>query len=143
MKTLTQIEPLLMKLGSNVSDASNWIARLDDFSARLKKTIGGTPRRFTRENAIELLLIAATVKAGAAPLVAASYAKSAMTRFKSTGKPSGEWLVFRCGNFTSSTDANDPDMRALTKKSGRVPLSLVPFGEIIRMVDDLFNRDNV
>lgn len=142
MKTLSDIEPVLSKMGASVRDASNWIARLDDLRDRLPATIAGSARKLSRDHARDLCLIAAMVKAGAAPAMASIFSASLLRSLKATGKVQRNWLVFPAGKLDEVIGTNAPDIAALSRQFGEVPLSLVPVGAVVRMVDDLFEDKN-
>lgn len=138
MKTLTELAPVLEQFGSSTRDASNWIARDKALAARLPKTIAGSAREFSRLDAIDLVSIAALVKGGAMPARAASYSAAMVRSVKATGKASREWIVFPCGRLKDAVGSDKPDPNEMVKHFGEVPLSFVPIGAVVRMVDKLF-----
>jgi hypothetical protein len=138
MKTLVELEPLLLKMGSTAKNGANWIERLEQLRYSMPPTLPGQSRMFQHIHAVELVAIAALVNGGAEPRQAAPIAAAVVRSVKATGKPAREWIIFACGNFTKGKHVDKPDLEALTKELGMVPLSCVPIGAVVRMVDDLY-----
>jgi len=138
-KTLAEIVPIIVRLGGSQADAGNWLARLK-FSTRMKPTIAGKARQFTRLNAIELALLTAFVQVGGRPSDALKKAGHVIGEMG--GKLFREWVAFACGDLQLTTWMSAPDLDQIEKAWGGrfvgVPVSLVPVGAIIRMVDELY-----
>jgi hypothetical protein len=137
MKTLAQLEPLLLKMGATAKNGATWIERLDHLRNSMIPTLPGQSRPFPNIKAKQLIFVAALVKAGARPAQADAYAAAAMSDIE-VGQPVPEWLVVAAGDFQSGLPTDFPDVAELTEHFGAVPLTMIPLRAIEKMVDDLY-----
>jgi hypothetical protein len=135
LKTTAQITPVV---GADVNNIDNWIGRLE-LSTKFEPSRRGRERQFTRENTIELAIVAALVQAGLKPQSAAAYADMGLRNLRHGGQR--EWLIFPAGDATKAFGSDQPDPAALAKKFGAVALSFVHVGEIVRRVEELFSAE--
>lgn len=142
MRTLYELEPLLKHVGQSLKFASNAIERNEQLRLSLPATVPGQPRMFNRLHAIQLITMAAFVTAGARPKRAQPLAAAIVRGARAPG-PLREWMVFPAGKFEkgAAIATNEPNLAALNAEFGSVPLSLVPIGAIVRMIDQLYAEE--
>ena len=138
MKTLDDLEPLLVKVGATRKNGATWIERVEMLRNALPATLPGQPRQFLHYHAVHLVVMAAIVVAGAEPREAVRIAASIARSAKGSTRPAREWLVFARGDFSKSTWTDAPDSASLIERFGLVPMSLIPVGTIVRMIDELY-----
>ena len=86
--------------GASGGSIENWIARLS-LATSYEETVQGRARRFSKDNAVELGVIANLVKQGMKPAAAAEVAAK-LFEFMKSKKPRGFLTVFPGGNYTIS-----------------------------------------
>jgi hypothetical protein len=93
--------------GASGDNLESWIARLS-LSTAYEETVAGRARKFSRDNAVELGVIANLVKQGQKPAAAAEIAADLLKHLK-TKKPKG-WLTifFDSGHFVISDEPPGP-----------------------------------
>jgi hypothetical protein len=84
--------------GASGDNLESWIARLS-LSTAYEETVAGRARKFSKDNAMELGVIAALVKQGMKPAAAAEIAANLFEIMK-TKKPKGFLTVLPGGNYT-------------------------------------------
>jgi MerR HTH family regulatory protein len=92
--------------GVHEDKLESWIDRLS-LSTQYETTVAGRARRFSRDNALELGVIATLVKQGSKPKHAAEVAAQLFEIMK-TKKPRGVLTVFPNGRYTISDKPPGP-----------------------------------
>lgn len=140
MKNSLDLEPLIVAVGSSWKSASNWIERIELVRNFLQPTLPGQPRQFRHHEAVLLVTTAALVAGGAKPKMAAPIAAAIARAVKANGKPAREWLIYRGGNFKKGVHTDSTDAAEVAKQVGAGPLCFIPIGDIVRMVDRLWQE---
>lgn len=125
-------------LGVSRVNADNWQTRLD-LSTEYAPTIRGVPRQYSRENVIELAVIAAFTKAGCPARRAAAYAAAVLRQDR--GRQLKKWLIVLAGEFQHGRSTNDPSEVSLIEMAAMSPnqvVTLIHVGAIVATVDRLF-----
>ena len=138
MATHITASRLLPEIQASVRDLDNWIGRLD-LSTKFRAREPGKARLFNRWNAIELGMIAALVRGGAAPGVAALFARPLVE--DADRNHQREYFVFAAGDLKQAIGTNSLDsIDEIAAKYPGKTLSLVPVGAIVRAIDKLFDE---
>jgi hypothetical protein len=140
VKTLIDLEPTLIHLGSSVKNAANWIERLDHLRNAMLPTLPGQSRLFPSIKAKQLILVAALVQSGARPSQADAYAASLILDIK-RGVELPEFLVVQSGNFSAASPMEYGELKALRDFFPAVPVTIIPVRAIVALVDNLFKDD--
>ncbi|MCP1762075.1 hypothetical protein [Bradyrhizobium japonicum] len=123
-------------------DLENWVSRLD-LATRYHQPERGHPRMFSRINAIELGMIAAFVRGGAAPSSALAFARSFVEDAKA-GRlhKRRRWFVFPAADLRRGieTDRFDPDSEDIKSLNAKT-LSMVDVRGLIDGIDALFRAE--
>lgn len=134
-----QLSDFKAAIGISRADVENWLPKLD-LSTEYAPTVPGVPREFTRENVLELGIIAAMRKTGCSSLLtAAAYARMVIRGYRNGDLR--EWVAFPAGDFTKGTGTNSPadlDFAALAEASPNRAVSLIHLGKIVATVENLF-----
>lgn len=126
------------KIGASRTDVENWRDRVHLWT-EYEPTTPGVAQNYSRENVLEMAVIAAMKKAGC-PLRSASAYAGMVIRGHRNGDLR-KWLVFPAGDFAQGTGTNDParvDFADLAGKSPQRAVSLIHVGAIVETVDKLF-----
>jgi hypothetical protein len=133
--------------GAGTRDIDNWINRLE-LSTTFDATTQGVPRRYYKDNALELGFMAAMVRAGVAPSTANAYVRSLLDELKFHRRGQGHWrpwLVFPAGDAKRAYSTDSPDMNEFQQRfasdadDGAAPvLVVVPLQGIVDRVERLF-----
>jgi hypothetical protein len=141
MKTLVDLEPTLVHLGSSAKNAANWIERLNHLSKAMLPTLPGQSRLFPKMQAKQLILVAAFVRSGARPSEAdesaASFAKEA-----EQGVELPEFLLVQSGDFGSWSAMDSSELEGFRKYFPTVPITIIPLRAIARLVDDVYASES-
>jgi hypothetical protein len=134
---------ILDVVGASSHDIENWIGTLELFS-KFQPTVRGRARLYSRDNVLELALLAAFVKAGVRPSLAAAHAAQQLRSVRHSGRVVREWTAFAVGNPDKAIGVQQLDdevIKSLLKDGRAAAVSILAIGEIKRRVDALFERD--
>jgi hypothetical protein len=137
MKTVTDIEGAT---GASLVNANNWMARFE-LSTHFLPATRGRPRRYTRQNALEIAVINAFVTAGIRPGRAVSFARGIVEHHDIffTGPRLGGWFVVSASDDSRGIAVDNISLGALVERfPGALAFALIPIAEIIRRVDAYF-----
>ena len=146
------LNEILPTIGAPASSIENWLMpdRLRLYTS-FEGTTRGRARLFSRNNTLELALIAAFIKAGAAASGAAAMAEAVLraeTNAAALGRPKNydvrEWWVFAAGDMTKGSELSTINLKKLQprlKPAWPPVLTIVHVGEIVRRVDKLFGGE--
>jgi hypothetical protein len=137
MKTLVDLEPTLVHLGSSAKNAANWIERLDHLRNSMLPTLPGQSRLCPNIKAKQLILVAALVQSGARPSEADGYAASLVGDIEQGIEPP-EFLVVQSGNFSAASPMESGELNSLREFFPAGPVTIIPVRAIAALVDDLF-----
>lgn len=135
-------------IGAQRREIETWIARKDQIGLRTvyADTVGGSARKFTRENVLELAGLTALVKVGLAPRHAVAFAEIIVDNDR-LGRRQRKWLVFQAGDLTRAIETDSLDSAILeqtaTEADFAPAISAICVGEIVRRVDQLFSPEKV
>jgi len=143
-QSITQAEVEQLS-GAAWKDLRNWIDRLT-FATKLAKTRQGVPREFSRDNTIEISLIARLVRSGISPTVASDRVRLLFDHWEHD-QPLG-WVLFVCGDEPTAIDVvcldKPPNAKALAllAEQGRV-FVIIHAADLVDRVDTYFNGGGV
>jgi hypothetical protein len=118
--------------GASGDNIESWIARLS-LSTEYEATVQGKARKFSRDNALELGVIASLVKQGQKPHYAAKIAAELLDRMK-TKKPKGWLTIFLdSGHYTISDKPPGPTIQKY------ISCVCVNMGQLEHEIDEYLN----
>jgi hypothetical protein len=125
--------------GVSVRDVENWLGRLTLVTAYHQPTLG-QPRIFSRENAVELAMIAALVASGMSPAKAAPIAGLIVRQTQNRFDRVSDWLIFSPQDPSRFVTSDAPDVNGLHKKVGGDAIVCLRAGDIVARVLKLFEN---
>jgi hypothetical protein len=137
MKQVTRTQ-LAALSGVSTLDIQNWMMRLP-LSTKYANTTSGVARQFSRDNALEILLMSRLIKNGMAPAAAAERLAKLFKELKQK-KPHGWALFINDERFPVDFMVSDepPSAKLLAKLSGCV---VVNVAQLADHVDAFFERE--
>ncbi|MEN3793947.1 hypothetical protein [Fulvimarina sp. MAC3] len=138
MKT-KRISEICEHCGLNRRDIENWLGRLE-FRTEFAPVTQGVARQYTVENARELALISAFVRAGVEPRWAVAKADAVRRQILSTGGLR-EYVVSMngAGKGIATSELDAEKLTEMLAEPGCLPvLSIVHVGAVVRRVDELY-----
>jgi hypothetical protein len=137
---LIPLSAVAVLTGASPRVIENWVGRLE-LRTHYQETIRGRARLYSRENALELALIAAFAAAGVPPSTAVAYAESHVRDVRSPyGRRLPRWVLFagRDPRYAKGVKSIDAALASMDV-TGRPPVyAAIDVEEILRRVDEAF-----
>lgn len=136
-----QLNDFAEEFGLARADAENWLARVE-LRTDYQPTARGRSREFSRENVVELAMIASLVAVGFRPSKAVVWAEIVVDEYRNR-RSAPEFLAFPAQKFERciSGDEVSPDQLAeLAALSPFRAAILINSGDVVRRVESLFTE---